>query len=229
MSMLATLLIGSPKGPRSVSDALGTYLLEQLKEHGVNTNKLYIQQALVSDQGTNALLSAVTETDIIILAAPLYADSHHSGVIKMMELVHENQNKLTQSKRQIMTAISNSGFPEARHNDVSLAISRKFAMDCGFEWAGGLALGGGQSLSGQRLEKAGGKARNVKKALDLAAAALAKGEAIPEEAVALMAKPMVPKWLYLLIGNIGWYWQARKKGCSEKLDHMPYRGTRSSQ
>jgi len=37
-----------------------------------------------------------------------------------------------------------------------------------------------------------------------------------------MAKPMVPKWLYLLIGNIGWYWRARKKGCREKLDHMPY-------
>jgi hypothetical protein len=229
MSMLATLLIGSPKGPRSVSDALGSYLLERLKEHGVSTNKLSVQQALASDQGTSALLSAVAEADIIILVAPLYADSHHSGVIRMMELVHENRKKPTRSRRRIMAAVSNSGFPEARHNDVSLAISRKFALDCGFEWAGGLALGGGQSLSGRRLEKAGGRVRNVKKALDLAAVALAKGEAIPEEAVTLMAKPMVPKWLYLLIGNIGWYWQARKKGCSEKLDHMPYRGTRSSQ
>jgi len=222
MSMLATLLIGSPKGPRSVSDALGSYLLERLKEHGVNTNKLYIQQALATGQGASALLSAVKEADILILAAPLYADSHYSGVIRMMELVHENQKKQTQSKRRIMAAISNSGFPEARHNDVSLAISRKFALDCGFEWAGGLALGGGQSIAGKSLEKAGGQVRNVKKALDLAAAALAKGEAIPEEAAKLMAKPMVPKWLYLLIGNIGWYWQARKKGCREQLDHRPY-------
>jgi hypothetical protein len=228
MSLLATLFIGSPKGQRSVSDALGTYLLERLREHGVNTIKHYLQQELASDQGTNALLSSVAETDIIILVAPLYADSHHSGVIKMMELVHENQKKLTRSKRRIMTAISNSGFPEARHNDVSLAISRKFALECGFEWAGGLALGGGQSISRGRLEKAGGKVRNVKKALDLAAAALAKGEAMPEEAVTLMAEPMVPKWLYLLIGNIGWYWQARKKGCWERLDRRPYRVTRSS-
>lgn len=224
MSLLATLLIGSPKGPRSVSDAIGTYLLERLKEHGVSTNKHYIQQALASDQGSNALLSSVAEADIIILVAPLYADSHHSGVIKMMELVHENHKIQKRNKRRIMTAISNSGFPEARHNDVSLAISRKFALECGFEWAGGLALGGGQSISGVRLEKAGGRVRNVKKALDLAAAALAKGEAIPEEAVALMAKPMVPKWLYLLIGNIGWHLQARKKGCREKLDRRPYGG-----
>ena len=223
MSMLATLFIGSPKGPRSASDALGTYLLERLKEHGVTTNKHYVQQALASDQGTNALLSSVAETDIIILAAPLYADSHHSGVIKMMELVHESQKKLTRSKRQIMTAISNSGFPEARHNDVSLVISRMFALECGFEWAGGLALGGGQSISGRPLEKTGGRVRNVKKALDLAAAALAKGEAMPEEAVQLMARPMVPKWLYLLIGNIGWHLQARKKGCRERLDRRPYR------
>jgi hypothetical protein len=224
MSRLATLLIGSPKGPRSVSDALGAYLLERLKEHGVNTNKHYVQQALASDQGTNALLSSVAETDIIILVAPLYADSHHSGVIKMMELVHEYQKNLTQSKRRIMTAISNSGFPEARHNDVSLAISRKFALECGFEWAGGLALGGGQSISGMSLEKAGRRVRNVKKALDLAAAALAKGEAMPEEAVTLMAKPMVPKWLYLLVGNIGWHLQARKKGCWKRLDRRPYHG-----
>ena len=45
--------------------------------------------------------------------------------------------------------------------------------------------------------------RNVK-SLDLAADALAKGEAIPEEAVKLMARPLVPRWLYLLIGNRGW-------------------------
>jgi hypothetical protein len=229
MSMLATLLIGSPKGARSVSDALGTYLLERLKDNGVITNKITVQKALASDQGTNALLSAVAETDIIILVAPLYADSHHSGAVRMMELVHENQKKLKQNKRRIMAAISNSGFPEARHNDVSLAMSRKFALDCGFEWAGGLALGGGQSISGRRLEQAGGQVRNVKMALDLAAVALAKGEKIPEEAVTLMAKPMVPKCLYLLVGNIGWYWQARKKGCREKLDHMPYRVTSSSE
>jgi hypothetical protein len=223
MSTLATLLVGSPKGPRSASDAIGSYLLERLGGKGLITNKLYIQQSLASEQGTIALLAAVAESDLIILSAPLYADSLHSGVIRAMEMVYADRKKRAPGKRQRMVAISNSGFPEAPHNDMSLAISRKFAVGYGFEWAGGLALGGGGSIGGRPLEQAGGRVRNVKKSLDLAAEALAKGEAIPEEAVRLMAKPMTPEWLYLLIGNIGWRWQARKNRCGKRLFSRPYR------
>lgn len=220
--MLATVFVGSPKGPGSTSDALGTYLLDRLKERGISTNKIYIQQSLATEKGTDVMLSAVAKADIIILASPLYADSHHSGVIRAMELIHENRKKQVSIKRQEMVAVSNSGFPEPRHNDLSLAISRKFAIDSGFEWAGGLALGGGQAIAGMPLEKAGGRARHIKRSLDLAAEALAKGRAVPEESVKLMAKPLVPRRLYLLIGNIGWYWKAIKQGCREKLDNIPY-------
>ena len=222
MSRLATVLIGSPRGARSTSDALGTYLLERLKEKGVSVNKIYIQQSLSHEQGINTLFISVAEADIIILASPLYADSHHSGVITAMELIHKYLKDRPRIRKQMMVAISNSGFPESRHNDLSLAISRRFALECGFEWAGGLALGGGESIAGRPLEEAGGLVRNVKKSLELAAVALAKGEKVPERAVALMAKPLIPRWLYLLIGNIGWLWKAKKQGCREKLDSKPY-------
>ena len=220
--MLATLFIGSPRGPRSTSNALGTYLLERLREQGINTNTLYIQQSLGSDKGTHAMLAAISETDIMILAAPLYADSHHSGVVKAMELIREDRKNRTERKTQKMVAISNSGFPESCHNDVSLAISRAFALECGFEWAGGLALGGGESIARRPLEEAGRLVRNVKKSLTLAADALARGEAVPEEAVTLMAKPLMPRWFYLFMGNIGWLRRAKRKGCTERLDSRPY-------
>jgi hypothetical protein len=223
MSMHAALLIGSPKGPGSTSDALGTYLLERLEEKGVSASKTYIQRALLSEQGIGTLLGCVQEADIIILAAPLYADSHHSGVVAAMELIHgELKNKSTSVKRK-MIAISNCGFPESRHNEISLAISRRFAFECGFEWAGGLALGGGEYIAGRRLEKAGGPVRNVRKSLGLAADALAKGEKVPEEAIALMARPLMPRWLYLLGGNIGWRRRAKRQGCKERLNLRPYR------
>jgi len=221
--MFAALIIGSPKGPNSTSNALGTYLLERLKEKGVSTNKIYIQQVLTSEQGMNTLFRSVGEADIIILASPLYADSHHSGVIAAMELIHRDLKNKPGIKKQMMVAISNSGFPESSHNDPSLAISRRFALECGFEWAGGLALGGGESIGGRPLEEAGGLVRNVKKSLELAAGALARGEKLPEEAIRLMAIPLVPKWLYLLIGNIGWLWRAKKQGCRERLNRRPYR------
>lgn len=220
--MLAALLIGSPRGQGSTSDALGTYLLERLKEKGVVASKVYIQQSLSSEQGINTLLRTVAEADIIILAAPLYADSHYSGVITAMELIHEERRDKPNIRKQMMVAISNSGFPESRHNDLSLAISRRFALECGFQWAGGLALGGGESIGGRPLEEAGGLVRNVKKSLTLAADALAKEENVPEEAVKLMARPLMPRWLYLLVGNIGWIWKAKKQGCRERLGSKPY-------
>ncbi len=221
--MLATLLVGSPRGPRSTSDSLGTYLLERLDGRGISTQKVYIQRSLTSHEGTAEMFRAVSESDIIVLAAPLYADSHHSGVIKAMELIHEELKRSSSGKKRLMAAISNSGFPESRHNDLSIAISRRFALECGFEWAGGLALGGGESISGRKLEEAGGLVRNVRRSLELAAEALAHGGTLPEEAVELMAKPLMPKWVYLLVGNFGWIRRAKKQGCREKMDQRPYR------
>lgn len=219
--MQALLLVGSPKRPRSTSDALGTYLLERLKEKGVSANKIFIHQLLVSEQGVNTLLRSVGEADIVILSSPLYADSHHSGVIAAMELIHSDLKDKLHAGKRMMAALSNSGFPESSHNDLSLAMSRRFALECGFEWAGGLALGAGESIGGRRLEKAGGLVRNVRKSLDLAAEALAKGGKVPDEAVELMARPLMPTWFYLLTGNIGWFRRARKQGCREPLDSRP--------
>lgn len=220
--MQAILLMGSPKGSRSNSDALGSYLLERLEERGVTTDKIFIQQLLISEQGINTLFQRIDEADIMILAAPVYADSHHSGVVRMMELVHAHIISISSRRKTMMVAISNCGFPEVRHNELSLAISRRFAHECEFEWAGGLALGSGESIGGRRLEKAGGLVRNVRKSLDLAAEALAKGNRIPEEAIQLMARPLMPRWIYLLFGNMGWHRSAKKQGCKEPLDSKPY-------
>ena len=92
----------------------------------------------------------------------------------------------------LFLAIANCGFPEAQHNETALAICEQFAAAAGFRWAGGLALGEGGAINGQPLAKAGGMVHNVVAALDLAAAALAEGEPVPAEAIALMARPFIP-------------------------------------
>ncbi len=223
MSLRAALLIGSPRGPKSTSNALGTYLFEKLKEKGVSVNKVFVQSSLISEHGMDTLLRTVEQADIVILASPLYADSHHSGVIAALELIREQLMAQPRTRRQKIVAISNSGFPESWHNDLSLAISKRFALECGFEWAGGLALGGGESIGGRPLQEAGWLVRNVKKCLELSADALAKGENLPAQAITLMARPLIPRWLYLLFGNIGWFWKAKKLGCREGLGGRPYR------
>ena len=106
----------------------------------------------------------------------------------------------------------NCGFPEAAHNATALAICKRFAAEAGFEWAGGLALGMGEAIGGRPLEKTGGMLRNVRKALEMSAAALAEGQPLPEKAARLMAAPLVPRWLYMLIGNLRWRRQAKNTG-----------------
>ena len=221
--MHATLFVGSSRGRKSTSDALGTYLLRKLRDSGVNTNTVYIQQSLSSEKGIGHLLAAVAETDIMILAAPLFADSHHASVIKAMELIYEDVTKRADTKKRKMVAISNSGFPEAHHNNVSLAISRQFARECGFAWAGGLALGGGEAIHGKRLDQAGGLARNIKKSLDLTAESLARGGVVPEEAITLMATPLMPTCLYAQAANplVVW-WSAKRSGCTVSVKSRPY-------
>ena len=218
----ALLLVGSPRGAKSNSESLGAYLLDQLRESGLETEKLRIYALLKSDEGRGKLLGAVDRAGIIVLAAPLYADSAPSGVIRAMELMLEARRGQEAPKKPWFVAIVNCGFPEARQNDTALRIYRRFAAEAGLEWAGGLALGGGEAIGRRPLDKTGRMLRRVRHSLDLAADALADDRPVPDEAVALMAKPVIPKWLYLSVGGMSWKRQARKEGAAQRLHDRPY-------
>lgn len=206
----AVLLVGSPKGPNSTSNSLGTYLAEKLQENGVSYEKVYLSQSLCSEEKQASMLKLVDKSDLIILAFPLYVDSLHSQVIKTLELIAEHQKGKRNLNKKSLVAISNSGFPEAKHNLIALEVCRIFSKQVGFTWSGGLAMGGGGMISGRPLEEVGGAARNQIRALQISADTLAKGEVVPEKAVVLMAKLGIPKWMYTWMGNYGWKKEAKK-------------------
>jgi hypothetical protein len=218
----ALLLIGSAKRPCSTSESLGGYLIERLGERGYSTRKLLVYRSLASDEGHGELLAATDSADILILAFPLYVDSLPSLVIRTLESLAKHRLASGPLRTQRLVAIVNSGFPEAHHNDTALAICRRFAKEAGFEWCGGLALGGGEAINGQPLSKMKLLARNVIKSLDQAAESLARGGAIPQDAVNLMAKPLVPNWMYVWLGERRWWQRAKKRAVQEELNARPY-------
>lgn len=59
-------------------------------------------------------------------------------------------------------------------------------------------------------------------ALDLSAAALADGHAIPAQAAALAARSVIPAWVYRAVGTMGWRSQARANGATTDLAAQPY-------
>lgn len=136
--------------------------------------------------------------------SPLYVDSLPAAVIRALEMIKDYRLSQPVSSEPMLLAMINSGFPEAFQNNIALSILRKFAGDCGFRWAGGLALGAGGAVDGKPLKNAGGMVRNVIKSLDTAAAALAEGKEIPQEAAEMMAKPLMPKWMMPMMGCFMW-------------------------
>ena len=215
------ILVGSPK-VRSTSASIGDHFIGLLKQRGLSADTLHITTILRTADGARALLSAADDAEIIVPAFPLYVDSLPSPLIQALELLAEHRKGMERPHRQRLLAISNCGFPEARHNDTALAQCRIFCRDAGIEWIGGLGLGCGGMINGLPLAKRGCAVRSVLASLELAADALATDTPLPQEAVSLMARPLVPVWLYLLMGHSGWRRQARKFGALKKIDDRPY-------
>ncbi len=222
MSRRALLLVGSPKPVGSISESLGSCLLERLAARGFATDVASIHAALACDGSVDALLATIDGCDLVVVSSPVYIGSLPAPVIKAFELVADHRRRVPPPAPQRLAAIANCGFPETIHTEVSLAVCRLFARDAGFIWMGGLALAGAAAAEGRPAEQRG-TTRNVVRALALAGDALAGDEPIPPEAAALMARPAVPSWLYRLIGNLSWRRLARREGIGAKLGDRPYR------
>ncbi len=232
----AFLLVGSPKGTKSSSYTMGGYLIRRLEAGGMATESMSVGQALHSEENLSRMLGAVSAADLVVVAFPLYVDQLPAPLVKAAELIAERRRQpagrpsnTTESlssdpgpQTQKLMVIVNCGFPEAHQNQPAVDIMRKFATETGFHWAGALALSMGGAVSGTPLEKAGGRVRNVVKALDLAAASLIAGGDVPPEAASLMGRPFIPKWLYCAFANIGWRRQAKKHGVQKQMYSRPY-------
>lgn len=220
------LLNGSPKGQKSSSASLGSYLAGRLEKQGLRAKDLHVQPLARSAEGLQRLAAEVDAADLVICAAPLYIDSVPAPLIAAMEYLCERRKAEKPLEEQPFVALVNSGFPEPSQSATALAIYRQFAAEAGFAWAGGLAFASGQAaINGKPLEKAGFMARNARKSLDLAAAALSEGKPIPDGARVLAAKPMVPVPMFLPIGNLLW-WRSRvkDKGVWRAIRARPYVG-----
>ena len=218
----ALLLTGSPKGLKGTSYELGRFLLGRLEEGGYSTETLAASAAVRSGEASAVLLEAIQDADLVVVSFPLYVDQLPAPLVAALEVIAGHRRLLPSRKPAKIAAIVQCGFPESRQNLPAVEIMRQFAKEAGFLWAGALYMGMGGALGGRPLEKAGGMARNAVKALDRAAASLLQGRDIPAEASTLMARPLVPKWLYRFMANWGMKQEAKKHGAKKTVLARPY-------
>jgi hypothetical protein len=224
----ALLLIGSPKGSRSTSRALGAALMRRLEAGGMETAEMTAAAALQSTENQHRMHKAVDAADLVVVSFPLYVDGLPAPLVQVLELVADRRrgrlpaSPIAGPGVQKIAAIVQCGFPETHQNRPAVDIMRQFAKEAGFEWAGALAMGMGGAIAGRPLEKAGGMVRNVVKALDLAAASLLDGRPVPPGAAALMGRRLMPTWFYTFMGNRGMKRSAKRHGALKRANARPY-------
>jgi NAD(P)H-dependent FMN reductase len=219
--MNALILVGSPKGRSSASWMLGSRLAEGLRDHGVTVHDSMLHHELRSGEGTGRLLELVDSSDLVVLAFPLYFDSLPAPLTRFLELAAERRDRSADAESPRLTVLVQCGFPEAHQCDTAVGICRRFAGSSGMRWAGALAMGMGGALEGDFRRLPGG-GKKILDALSMAADALAKGGEVPEGAKALFARPLMPRWLYILTGNLGWRLKMRKNKAQRPIGHRPY-------
>ena len=211
----AAILIGSAKiKGTSASENMARALSARLERAGVAT-ELHFATELLHDALALATADAVARCDLFVLVTPLYVDALPALATRALELVAKARSEARAPAAFSM--LVNCGFPEPEHNRTALRIARHFADCAGYHWAGGLPLGGGGMIDPkQPLDAQGGPAEHVKRALDLAAPALAAGENMPNEALTLMLKAPLPDALYRLIGDLGFRYQLHLHGVRQR-------------
>jgi hypothetical protein len=186
------------------------------------------------------MITAIDQSDIIILSSPLYIDSAPSKTIELMTYINEavKIGKFSQKKR-LLFAISCGGFPEYYHNSLALRIYEQFAMESGFEWAGGLPIGGAMTYAQHPMsamiqhvktlpendprQYSYGKATMLlDSVLTASVDYLSKGEVVPVSELQKLEKVIVPLQAFIQGGNGYWEEIASKNGVMDKLLDKPY-------
>jgi hypothetical protein len=223
MNKKILLLVGSARGLQSTSFSLGNHLLEKLEKIGAECESFLLSKTLKSSDSIGEFLKSIKNADTLILSTPLYVDSLPYLVVRAMEEIAKEYKKNINKKKQNFLCIINSGFPEYEQNDVAVSICRQFSKETGFNWLGGLKLGGGAALDGKPLVKAKGMSKNIIKSLNITADAVIKDDFVPDKAMKLMEKQIVPKRLYLFFGDRVWKKTAKKYGKQNNLYDKPFK------
>jgi len=216
------LLIGSPRGTNSTSESLGMYLCNRLDKEKFNINKGYTHRLVLREEKYNKFCDMIEKSDLIILSFPLYVDHLPAPLIKVLEILDENKDKIKNLSQKSLIAISNSGFPESSQIDLAMKICKNFANEMEFQWKGELQFGGGEVIHGRDLEDVGKITENLKKGLKMAAKEISSGSLISQEAKDFVSQKTVPKGMFKLFANLGWRFRAMKNWNFFNLKNTPY-------
>jgi Multimeric flavodoxin WrbA len=217
------ILVGSPRRQKSTSFAIAKLLMDELSAKGIHVFALHLHDILKDTEQIFILHNSIDNADAVILATPLYADTLHASTLEALSTIYSYRKENPSSSKPLFIPIINCGFPESHQTNNAALLCKVFAEQTDFIWGNAIQIGGGEAIRSKlQAGKTGGLVVPIKKAMHIAAIALAEGKAIPKEAISLAGRKMVPSWFYTFFGAINWRREARKWKVYKLLNRKPY-------
>ena len=208
---------GSPKAEGSVSGLL----INQIEEILGTQTIVYQAKKLIQQEGVSDTLSDILKNETLLIVFPLYVDSLPAPLIKLLTMI-EHEAVTANENLPIVYAICNCGFYEAEHTRLALNMVENFAIRTGLSWGYGIGIGGGGMILSQSENMAKGPVADVYTALQELGLIIKEGNSKREN---VFVMPKIPRFLYKLGGNMGWYQMAIKYGTLRSVKARPHKDT----
>lgn len=177
------LLNGSPR-KKGTSYSFSRTIKILAETSGNMTDIVHIIDYFDGREDFVGLKAKLSQSDVIAVIAPLYADTLPYPAIWFLEKLSGEYGGELSGKG--FFAIGQCGFPDITRLQPLLDSCRLFAGESGMNWLGGLAYGGGAIINGTLLEELGKKGEKITSGFRLALDNILKGEKIDSAAQELI-------------------------------------------
>ncbi len=240
MNKQLTFLMCSPRGDKSASHSIGSYLVSLFEEKEIIVKTFGVYKTLKNQEKTEEMIKSIDDSDIVLISSPLYIDQAPYMTIKLMDIISEvfQQGKLSNKTRHLF-AISNAGFLEYYHNSLVLKIYEQFAKKNDLIWAGGLPIGAAGTYAtypipeflkmmeqlpedDYRQEIYNKPTKILDSVIRSSVKHLSKGEIVPKDDLQKLEFIPMPLESYVKGANSTWPEAAKQFGAEDKLRDKPY-------
>lgn len=202
--MKIVLVNGSPKTGESASQVLIDCLLSRLE--GQEVTVIHVKSGVPAPE----VLDRLCNSDALVLAFPLYADTLPSHMIHLLTALEAHGF----AKDTVLYGLVNNGFFEGDQNIVAVKQLRAFAKAAGISFGQAVGIGAGElHRSLKSIPFGRGPNKNPGKALDQLAAHILHLDTGED----LFTKPNCPRGVWnFLATSFKWHAQAKKNGLRKK-------------
>jgi hypothetical protein len=152
------LLNGSPR-KKGTSYSFSRTMKLLAEQTGNGAEIVHVIDYFDGNEDFESLKAKISESDIVAMIAPLYADALPYPDLWLLErLAGEFAEGLCGKG---FFAVGQCGFPDRTRIEPLLDSCRLFAEETGMKWLGGLAYGGGAIINGTLLEEYGKQGQKI--------------------------------------------------------------------